>query len=151
MYNERENITKKIIDAKRTKQVKWVEIADAIGRSKEWVTSALLGQISLERGHIESLQKFLDLELSDTEKSVLMEIPYRGSLPTAVPTDPLLYRLYEIVLVHGGAMKALIEEEFGDGIMSAIDFDMEITREPDPKGDRVRVNMTGKFLPYKSF
>ena len=151
MYNERENITKKIIDAKRTKQVKWVEIADAIGGSKEWVTSALLGQISLERGHIESLQKFLDLELSDTEKSVLMEIPYRGSLPTAVPTDPLLYRLYEIVLVHGGAMKALIEEEFGDGIMSAIDFDMEITREPDPKGDRVRVNMTGKFLPYKSF
>ena len=151
MYNERENITKKIIDAKRTKQVKWVEIADAIGRSKEWVTSALLGQISLESGHIESLQKFLDLELSDTEKSVLMEIPYRGSLPTAVPTDPLLYRLYEIVLVHGGAMKALIEEEFGDGIMSAIDFDMEITREPDPKGDRVRVNMTGKFLPYKSF
>lgn len=151
MYNERENITKKIIDAKRTKQVKWVEIADAIGRSKEWVTSALLGQISLERGHVESLQKFLDLELSDTEKLVLMEIPYRGSLPTAVPTDPLLYRLYEIVLVHGGAMKALIEEEFGDGIMSAIDFDMEITREPDPKGDRVRVNMTGKFLPYKSF
>ena len=77
MYNERENITKKIIDAKRTKQVKWVEIADAIGRSKEWVTSALLGQISLERGHVESLQKFLDLELSDTEKSVLMEIPCR--------------------------------------------------------------------------
>ena len=151
MYNERENITKKIIDAKRIKQVKWAEIADAIGRSKEWVTSALLGQISLERGHVESLQQFLDLELSDTEKLVLMEIPYRGSLPTAVPTDPLLYRLYEIVLVHGGAMKALIEEEFGDGIMSAIDFDMEITREPDPKGDRVRVNMTGKFLPYKSF
>lgn len=151
MYNERENITKKIIDAKRAKQVRWVDIADSIGRSKEWVTSAILGQISLESGHIESLQKFLDLELSDAEKAVLMEIPYRGSLPTAVPTDPLLYRLYEIVLVHGGAMKALIEEEFGDGIMSAIDFDMEITREPDPKGDRVRVNMTGKFLPYKSF
>ena len=151
MYNERENITKKIIDAKRAKQVRWVDIADSIGRSKEWVTSAILGQISLESGHIESLQKFLDLELSDAEKAVLTEIPYRGSLPTAVPTDPLLYRLYEIVLVHGGAMKALIEEEFGDGIMSAIDFDMEITREPDPKGDRVRVNMTGKFLPYKSF
>lgn len=151
MYNERENITKKIIDAKRAKQVRWVDIADSIGRSKEWVTSAILGQISLESGHIESLQKFLDLELSDAEKAGLMEIPYRGSLPTAVPTDPLLYRLYEIVLVHGGAMKALIEEEFGDGIMSAIDFDMEITREPDPKGDRVRVNMTGKFLPYKSF
>ena len=150
MYNERENITKKIIDAKRTKQVKWVEIAEAIGRSKEWVTSALLGQISLESGHIESLQKFLDLELSDTEKSVLMEIPYRGSLPTAVPTDPS-FTDYTRLSWFTGAMKALIEEEFGDGIMSAIDFDMEITREPDPKGDRVRVNMTGKFLPYKSF
>ena len=151
MVNEHEPVTRKIVEAKRSKGVKWSDIARAVGQSKEWTTSALLGQISLNAAQVALVTGDLNLDLTDNEKQILMSIPYRGSLPTAVPSDPLLYRLYEIVLVHGGAMKELIEEEFGDGIMSAIDFDMEITREPDPKGDRVRVNMTGKFLPYKTF
>jgi cyanate lyase len=83
--------------------------------------------------------------------TVLQEPPYKGSLPSAVPTDPLIYRLYELVSVYGTTLKALIHEEFGDGIMSAIDFSMDLTREPDPKGDRVRIVMSGKFLPYKTY
>ncbi|MGA3305613.1 MAG: cyanase, partial [Stellaceae bacterium] len=82
---------------------------------------------------------------------LLQDIPYRGSLPTTVPTDPLIYRFYELVQVYGTTWKSLIQEEFGDGIMSAIDFDMKLERQPDQKGDRVRVTMTGKFLPYKQY
>jgi cyanate lyase len=82
---------------------------------------------------------------------MLQEIPYRGSLPTAVPTDPLIYRFYELVSVYGTTWKELIQEEFGDGIMSAIDFEMQVERQPDPKGDRVRITMSGKFLPYREY
>jgi len=82
---------------------------------------------------------------------ILQTVPYKGSLPTAVPTDPLIYRLYEIVNVYGTTIKELIHEEFGDGIMSAIDFSMDIRREANEKGDRVRVEMSGKFLPYKTY
>ena len=78
-------------------------------------------------------------------------VPYKGSLPTAVPTDPLIYRFYELVSVYGTTFKELIHEEFGDGIMSAIDFKMDLTRESDPKGDRVHISMSGKFLPYKAY
>ena len=81
----------------------------------------------------------------------LQTVPYKGSLPTAVPTDPLIYRFYELVNVYGTTFKELIHEEFGDGIMSAIDFKMDLTREADPKGDRVKIVMTGKFLPYKTY
>ena len=91
------------------------------------------------------------LGLDDDDVALLQEVPYRGSLPTAVPTDPLIYRFYELVQVYGTTWKSLIQEEFGDGIMSAIDFDMSIERQPDQKGDRVRVSMTGKFLPYKQY
>jgi cyanate lyase len=87
--------------------------------------------------------------LSEVEKRMLSEIPARGA--TMPPTDPLLYRFYELVMVNGPALKALIEEEFGDGIMSAIDFDLEMERLPDPKGDRVKMTMSGKFLPYKYY
>jgi cyanate lyase len=80
-----------------------------------------------------------------------MDIPYRGSLPTAVPTDPVIYRFYELVQVYGTTWKELIQEEFGDGIMSAIDFEMQMERLPDPKGDRVKITMSGKFLPYKRY
>jgi cyanate lyase len=89
--------------------------------------------------------------LSEEEKLLLEEVPYRGSLPTAVPTDPLIYRFYELVQVYGTSWKELIQEEFGDGIMSAIDFEMAIERQPDPKGDRVKITMSGKFLPYKEY
>jgi cyanate lyase len=91
------------------------------------------------------------LGLSPAEAAVLAAIPYRGSLPTAVPTDPLIYRFYELVSVYGTTWKELIQEEFGDGIMSAIDFDMTLDRQPDPKGDRVRIVMSGKFLSYKRY
>jgi cyanate lyase len=82
---------------------------------------------------------------------LLQTVPYKGSLPTAVPTDPLIYRWYEIVMIYGTTIKELIHEEFGDGIMSAIDFKMDISREPDPKGDRVKVMLSGKYLPYKTY
>ncbi|HCV62288.1 MAG TPA: cyanase [Alphaproteobacteria bacterium] len=131
--------------------VKWSDIATAVGQSKEWTTAALMGQISLTKEQAEAAGNALGLNFSDEEIAVLMTVPYRGSLPTAVPTDPLIYRLYEVVSVYGTTMKALIEEEFGDGIMSAIDFTMDITREENPAGDRVKVEMTGKFLPYKTF
>ncbi|BCL95502.1 hypothetical protein MAFF211479_52040 (plasmid) [Ralstonia solanacearum] len=85
------------------------------------------------------------LDLPDEAVALLQVVPYKGSLPSAMPTDPLIYRFYELVNVYGTTLKALIHEEFGDGIMSAIDFSMDLTREPDPKGDRVRIVMSGKF------
>jgi cyanate lyase len=90
-------------------------------------------------------------DLSPEEVELLQAVPYRGSLPTQVPTDPLIYRFYELVMVYGTTWKELIQEEFGDGIMSAIDFDMTMERQPDQKGDRVKITMSGKFLPYKRY
>jgi cyanate lyase len=89
--------------------------------------------------------------LSEQGRKWLTIVPYKGSLPTSVPTDPLIYRFYELVNVYGTTIKELIHEEFGDGIMSAIDFTMDLKREADPKGDRVRIVMSGKFLPYKTY
>jgi cyanate lyase len=89
--------------------------------------------------------------LDEDEMVLLQAIPYRGSLPNAVPTDPLIYRFYELVMVYGTTWKELIQEEFGDGIMSAIDFDMTLERQPDQKGDRVKIGMSGKFLAYKQY
>ncbi|MFN0262275.1 cyanase [Tepidamorphus sp. 3E244] len=147
----REELTEKIVAYKTLNGKKWSEIAEAVGQSKEWTTAALLGQISLTKEQAEKAGAAIGINFSEEEIAQLMTVPYRGSLPSSVPTDPLIYRLYEIVMVYGTTMKGLIEEEFGDGIMSAIDFDMDITRIPDPKGDRVQVTMSGKFLPYKSY
>ncbi len=144
-------LTEKIVAHKTMSGVKWAEVASAVGQSKEWTTAALMGQISLTREQAEAAGNALGVNFTDEEMAILMTVPYRGSLPTAVPTDPLIYRLYEVVAVYGTTMKALIEEEFGDGIMSAIDFTMDITREENPAGDRVKVEMTGKFLPYKTY
>ena len=91
------------------------------------------------------------LDLPEEAVTQLQVVPYKGSLPTAVPTDPLIYRFYELISVYGTTFKSLIHEEFGDGIMSAIDFNMDLTREPDPKGDRVKIVMSGKFLPYRTY
>jgi cyanate lyase len=113
------------------------------------VTAACLGQMTLTKKQADTLGKLLGL--TKEEITLLQVVPYKGSLPTAVPTDPLIYRWYEIVSVYGTTIKELIHEEFGDGIMSAIDFSMDITREPDPKGDRVKVVLSGKFLPYKTY
>ncbi|WP_226583494.1 cyanase [Acuticoccus sediminis] len=147
----RAELTEKIVAHKMLTGTKWTEIADAVGMSKEWTTAALMGQLSLTKEQAERAGNVLGLNFSDEEMGLLMSVPYRGSLPTQIPTDPLIYRFYEITQVYGSTIKALIEEEFGDGIMSAIDFDMDISRVPHEKGDRVKVTMSGKFLPYKSY
>ena len=146
---DRYDVTEAIIVAKRKKRLQWSEIAKKVGESKEWVTAGCLGQMTFTKPQAEKLGKLLDL--GKEEVLLLQEVPYKGSLPTAVPTDPLIYRFYELVNVYGTTFKALIHEEFGDGIMSAIDFRMDLTREPDPKGDRVNIVMSGKFLPYKTY
>lgn len=145
----RELVTQKIIEMKVKKSLKWAEIAKVIGESKEWVTAACLGQMTFTKSQAEAAGKLFDL--TDEEMAWLQIAPYKGSLPSAVPTDPLIYRWYEIVNVYGTTIKELIHEEFGDGIMSAIDFSMDIQRESDPKGDRVHVVLSGKFLPYKTY
>jgi cyanate lyase len=145
----RNDVTEKIITAKVARGLTWAEVAARVGRSKEWTTAACLGQMTLDAEQAGIVGELFGLDAE--ERKWLQVVPYKGSLPTAVPTDPLIYRWYEIVSVYGSTLKALIHEEFGDGIMSAIDFSMDITREPDPKGDRVRVVLSGKFLPYKSY
>jgi cyanate lyase len=144
----REQLTEKILDIKRAKGWSWKHIADEIGGvSPVLVVGALLGQQKLVRPLAKKAA--LLFGLTETEEWMLNEVPYRG-MPMP-PTDPLLYRFYELVMVNGPAWKALIEEEFGDGIMSAIDFDMVLERQPHEKGDRVQLTMSGKFLPYKYY
>ena len=143
------DVTEKIITTKVSKGLKWADVAKQVGQSKEWVTAACLGQMTLDAQQAEVVAGIFGL--SAAEKAWLMVAPYKGSLPTSVPTDPLIYRFYELVSVYGTTFKELIHEEFGDGIMSAIDFKMDLQREPDPKGDRVSITMSGKFLPYKTY
>ncbi|CAB4244043.1 Cyanate hydratase [Methylacidimicrobium sp. AP8] len=145
----RSDLTQRILAAKTRKGLRWEAIARTLGKSKEWVAAACLGQMALTREQARSLSTLLDLP--DEAEALLQVAPYKGSLPSAVPTDPLLYRFYEILSVYGAALKELIHEEFGDGIMSAVDFRMHVAREPDPQGDRVRIEMSGKFLPYKAY
>jgi cyanate lyase len=143
------DVTEKIITAKVHKGLKWADVAARVGQSKEWVTAACLGQMTLTPEQAATIGEIFGL--SADEQKWLMVVPYKGSLPTSVPTDPLIYRFYELVSVYGTTFKELIHEEFGDGIMSAIDFKMDLQREPDPKGDRVSIQMSGKFLPYKTY
>jgi cyanate lyase len=145
----RNEVTELIILQKQLKKLTWPQLAKAVGQSKEWTTAALLGQMTLTAEQASTVGALLDLP--ETAVAQLQVVPYKGSLPTAVPTDPLIYRFYELISVYGTTFKALIHEEFGDGIMSAIDFDMDLSRKADPKGDRVKISMTGKFLPYKSY
>ena len=145
----RNEATELIILQKMRKQITWPQLAEAVGQSKEWTTAALLGQMTLSAEQAAKVGAMLELPAEAIEQ--LQVVPYKGSLPTTVPTDPLIYRFYELVNVYGTTFKALIHEEFGDGIMSAIDFNMDLQREPDPKGDRVRIVMSGKYLPYKSY
>jgi cyanate lyase len=145
----RNEVTELIILQKQLKNLTWPQLAEAVGQSKEWTTAALLGQMTLTAEQAKTVGELLDLP--NAAVAQLQIVPYKGSLPTAVPTDPLIYRFYELINVYGSTFKALIHEEFGDGIMSAIDFDMDLSRKADPKGDRVKITMTGKFLPYKSY
>src|SRR5882757_2040062 len=145
----REDVTDLIYSVRIRKAIKWADVAKKVGQSKEWVTAACLGQMTLTKEQAQKVGKIFGLPPQAVK--LLQVVPYKGSLPTAVPTDPLIYRFYELVNVYGTTFKELIHEEFGDGIMSAIDFKMDLTREPDPKGDRVHIVMSGKFLPYKTY
>lgn len=145
----RADVTELIVAAKIQKGLTWKEAAARIGKSPEWTTAALLGQMQLTKEQADAAGKLFDLP--EEAVKLLQVVPYKGSLPTSVPTDPLIYRFYELVNVYGTTFKELIHEEFGDGIMSAIDFEMKLERLPDPKGDRVRITMSGKYLPYKSY
>lgn len=142
----RSEITEQIVAARLAKGLSWQELADAIKRPVVWTTSALLGQqpIPAEQGEI--LADLLGLDRSVVP--ILAAVPVRGGLPTP-PTDPTIYRLYEAVGVYGPALKELIHEQFGDGIMSAINFSVDIDKKPHPGGDRVVITLDGKFLPYE--
>ncbi len=144
----RPELTEKILDIKRENGWTWSHICEQIGGMSEvLLVGALLGQMKLVKPLAEKAAALFGL--TPSEQRMLNEVPHRGT--TMPPTDPLLYRFYELIMVNGPAWKALIEEEFGDGIMSAIDFDMQIDREANPKGDRVKLTMSGKFLPYKYY
>ncbi len=142
----RDEITQQIVASRAAKGLTWQQLADAIDKPVVWTTSALLGQhpIPAELGTV--LVEMLDLDAAAVP--VLAAVPMRGGLPTAVPTDPTIYRFYEVLQVYGGAIKELIHEQFGDGIMSAINFSVDIAKKPHPAGDRVVVTFDGKFLPY---
>ncbi len=141
-------LTEKLLDIKREKGWSWKHICAEIGgMSPVLITGAVLGQMKLTKPQAAKAAEVFGL--SKVEEALLNEVPVRGT--AMPPTDPLIYRFYELVMVNGPAWKALIEEEFGDGIMSAIDFDMQMERLPNPKGDRVKITMSGKFLPYKYY
>ena len=149
MPMKRDDVTDLILFRRVKLGLKWADVAERVGQSKEWVTAACMGQMQMTRQQAETVGKLFDLP--EDAVLLLQTVPYKGSRPTAVPTDPLIYRWYEVISVYGTTIKELIHEEFGDGIMSAIDFSMDIQREPDPKGDRVNVVLSGKFLPYKTY
>ncbi len=144
----RADLTEKILDIKRDKDLTWAAISVAIGGSSPFIiTAALLGQMKLTKPQAQKAAELFGLD--ENEAKLLNEPPMRGApMP---PTDPLIYRFYELVMVYGSTFKELIQEEFGDGIMSAIDFEMDMKREANPRGDRVRLSMSGKFLPYKYY
>src|ERR1700728_4342248 len=144
----RAELTDKLLGIKREKGWSWKYICGEIGgMSPVLITGALLGQMKLTKPQAAKAAELF--ELNKSEQALLNEVPMRGS--AMPPTDPLIYRFYELVMVHGPALKMLIEEEFGDGIMSAIDFDLLMETHPDPRGDRVKLTMSGKFLPYKYY
>lgn len=143
----RNELTEQIVVARLASGLSWQELADAIGRPVMWTTSALLGQhpIPAELGRV----LVTKLGLDESAVALLAAIPMRGGLPTAVPTDPTIYRFYEALQVYGGALKELIHEQFGDGIVSAINFSVDLQKKPHPSGDRAVVTFDGKFLPYQ--
>ena len=149
MTDAKTALGRKILAIKQEKKLTWEAIAAKLGYSPVWTCAACLGQMSMTAETAEKAALLFDLDAAET--ALLQEIPYRGSLPNVVPTDPLIYRFYELVMVYGTTWKELIQEEFGDGIMSAIDFDMALERQPDQKGDRVKITMSGKFLPYNRY
>ena len=146
---DRRTATDHILEAKRAKGLTFQEIADKVGRHAVWTAAALMGQATMSPEEAETVTGMLGLG-PDVAAS-LQEYPTKGALGSTVPVDPLIYRLHEITQVYGPSIKAVIQEMFGDGIMSAIDFEIDVQRIEDPKGDRVRLTYNGKFLPYRKW
>ena len=142
-------ITEELLRAKQLKSMSFQDLGKLLGRDPMWVAALIYRQATASEDEASKLAQALDLPAQIAQK--LTEFPVKGSLDPVIPTDPLLYRFYEIMQVYGMPLKALIQEEFGDGIMSAIDFTMNVEKETDPKGDRVKITMSGKFLPYKKW
>ena len=145
----RAELTARILDAKRAKNLTFEFLAKAIGRHPVWTAAACYGQASCSAEEAKTLLGLLGLEAELAP--ILQEPPFKGSIDQDVPVDPLVYRFHEITQVYGTAIKAVIHEMFGDGIMSAIDFEIDIQKKSDPKGDRVVVTYNGKFLPYRKW
>jgi cyanate lyase len=141
--------TEVMLEAKDDKGLTFEELGKAVGRSEMWTAALIFGQAQATEDEAEKIVSLLGLE-EDREafQYYLTSFPSKGLGPV-VPTDPLIYRMYEIMQVYGFPFKAVVHEKFGDGIMSAIDFTFDVEKEEDPKGDRVKVTMSGKFLPYK--
>ncbi len=143
------DVTAKICAAKVANDWTWDELSSLTGQNPVWTAAALTGQCALSSAQAVAVgDKF---GLDEFEVKLLQRYPYRGCMTDTVPTDPFVYRFFEIMQVYGMAMKEVAQEEFGDGIMSAIDFSIDVDREPDPNGDRVKITYSGKFLPYKQF
>ena len=145
----RAEATELVLQAKQSRAMTFEQLAELAGRSEVWVATALLGQATMSREEACAVTDALGL--GGDVAAALEQIPSRGAFNGEVPVDPLLYRLFEIIQVFGPAVKAVINERFGDGIMSAIDFELGIERKPDPKGDRVVITLDGKFLPYRKW
>lgn len=145
----KEMATEAILLAKKEKGLTFDELGKAVGRHPVWIASAIMGQSTMDAQEADTLVELLDLDSSISTS--LQEIPLKGSLDDTVPADPLIYRFHEIMQVYGTTMKAVIHEKFGDGIMSAIDFTLDIEKKEDPNGDRVVVTFDGKYLPYKKW
>ncbi|HWZ43455.1 MAG TPA: cyanase [Candidatus Saccharimonadales bacterium] len=146
---DRKHAMEAILEAKLKQNKTFNQISEAVGRHPVWVTSAIMGQQSMSADEAGKLTAYLGL--TEEVALSLQSRPMKGSLDTPVPVDPLIYRFHEITQVYGTTLKALIHEMFGDGIMSAIDFEMDVQKKADPKGDRVVVTMSGKFLPYRKW
>ncbi len=142
-------ITRKLLAAKKANGLTFADLEEIIGRDEVWISAVIYRQASASEDEASKLISALGLEPSLAEE--LTDFPLKGSLEPVIPTDPLIYRFYEIMQVYGMPLKAVIHEKFGDGIMSAIDFTLDVEKEEDPKGDRVKVVMSGKFLPYKKW
>jgi len=141
-------VTERLLAARKLKGLSFADLEKIVGRDEVWIAALFYRQASASEEEAKKIAAVLDLGADVTE--ALTECPTKGLGPV-VPTDPLIYRFYEIMQVYGMPLKAVIHEKFGDGIMSAIDFTMDVEKEPDPKGDRVRITMSGKFLPYKKW
>jgi len=145
----RKEATQKIMEAKIAKGLTWEEISKVSENSESWVVTALLGQATMTRPEAEKMAELL--ELDEEVVQALTIIPHRGAAMQMPPTDPILYRLYEMLLVYGPTIKELIQEKVGEGIMSAIDFELGVEKKEDPNGDRVILTLNGKFLPYRKW